>query len=322
MAHASALHKCGLLDFPGASSRWHGDIAHMTVAYALIILVICAEIVFVVRQVRNKRMKNLSDMGISDHVALLVNLILLGTAVIALQISLSAYNDAHKSGDEQLRALAAARQAIVETGGQQVAELNSARAALNSVVDIAGKQRTLLEGNLKTSAAQLSIIRQQQARELAQPDVDATIVNPTGLGVIVHNTSKIKVARDVKYQVILKNLDHPYLTTFQIVSGTLQEVDYIRPDGNYLPTTLQFISSPASPAVENGNRLFGYLTVQCPDCKRMRVYWILWRYGVDGWYHEGTPTEYPMLYGLDQQTAAVVVQIFMKHPSLTSIPSN
>jgi hypothetical protein len=102
---------------------------------ALWILMCSAYVAYVFRQVHLKRIKSLSHMSISDHVAVLLNLVLLGVAVFALQISVAAYTDAQKSGDEQLKALAAARQAIIDTGDEQVHALEGARSTLSAVAD-------------------------------------------------------------------------------------------------------------------------------------------------------------------------------------------
>src|ERR1700732_562742 len=99
------------------------------------VLLCCAYAAYVVRQVHLKRVKRLSHMSIRDHVASLLNLVLLGVAVFAFQIAVIAYVDAHTSGDEQLKALAAARQAIIDTGSQQVHSLESARTTLSAVAD-------------------------------------------------------------------------------------------------------------------------------------------------------------------------------------------
>jgi hypothetical protein len=63
------------------------------------------------------------------------------------------------------------------------------------------------------------------------------------------------------------------------------KVDAIRPDGSYLPSTLELILDPNEP-LKNGTRLYGYLSISCPECIAHRVYWVLIKYGEEGWYTE------------------------------------
>jgi hypothetical protein len=234
----------------------------------------------------------------SDHLAIAsfyLNVVLLLVSVTALKIAVSAYTDAQKSGGEQLQELQSARQAIVDSGTEERNELDSARAALNSAVSIAAKQKTILERSLETSTRQLDIIRAERELALAQPDARAELVYPTDLAVIISNASKTKVATQIGYELVMRDFDHPFGEGFQLVSTKTASVDYVCPGSGYLPTKLDLLPSPASPPPKTGDRLFGYLLVQCPDCLRVRYYWFYWVYNEKGWFYEGNPSEYHIL---------------------------
>ena len=45
--------------------------------------------------------------------------------------------------------------------------------------------------------------------------------------------------------------------------------------------------------IKDGDRIFGYALVLCPDCKATRPYWIYVEYGKAGWYCEMPTPIYP-----------------------------
>jgi len=43
----------------------------------------------------------------------------------------------------------------------------------------------------------------------------------------------------------------------------------------------------------DGHRIFGYVTVTCPNCKHVRSYWVYRKLGEGGWYSELTDYRSP-----------------------------
>lgn len=273
------------------------------------VFILIAHVFYLGRKIRQDGWRNISA---SDHVALeslLLNTVLLIVAVVSLRIAVSTYEDALIEGRKQ----EVARE-------EQLNALTGARSALNSMLDLVNKQRDVLEKSLNTSAAQLSIIRETHEQELAKPDILADLIYPDSLSITLRNNSKIKAAREVRYELYLLNLDHSIVFRFQIVSSAAHTIDFVRPQGNFRSGTLELITSPAQPPLESGNRLFGSLIVQCPDCKQVRNYWIFWTYGISGMYYEGEPNEYRLHAELTKDDVDGMISTFLHHKGITIIP--
>src|ERR1700733_7764062 len=75
-------------------------------------------------------------------------------------------------------------------------------------------------------------------------------------------------------------------------SGSMPSVNqpnpglFIKPDGGLL---LGAVDAPATrPLVSNGDMIFGFVAVDCPDCKSVRFYWLFFVYDDprNSWYSE------------------------------------
>lgn len=99
------------------------------------------------------------ELNFSD----VVNIALFVVAIFALFIALASYSHS------------------IETAKQQRETLEASRKALEAVVSMANKQQALLEKNLQTSEAQLSVIQEQWRRELERqarkPEVEIGLDN-------------------------------------------------------------------------------------------------------------------------------------------------
>jgi hypothetical protein len=118
----------------------------------------------------------------------ILNVVLLAVGVFSLIVAVAAYNDAQSSGADQLKALAAGRQAIIDTGAEQEKTLADSRMSLESVLSTlrqqeqvtheslkaAQQQQLLLSKSLETSESQLRIIKEQLRLATDKPDVEAT----------------------------------------------------------------------------------------------------------------------------------------------------
>jgi len=151
-------------------------------------------------------------------------------------------------------------------------------------------QQELLQQSVETSRNQLAVLDAQWKRELEQPDIHAVLLYPAKPSVIVMNKSSIKPVKNGLYQLIMLNINRWLGDRYQLVQTKATQVDSIRPDGSYLPSSLELILDPNEP-LKNGDRLYGYLSISCPECIAHRMYWVLIKYGEDGWYAELSKTD-------------------------------
>ena len=288
----------------------------MTWAILVVVLlvIIIAYVIYLTRLLRHQS----RPLNINDHVGIanliigsVINITVLVVAIFSLMIAIKSYDSANKSGDEQLKALDAARRAIITSGTEQKESLDKSHNALDLVVKTVRTQQQILNKNLGAANAQLTIIQEQRQRELARPNIHARLVNPAHLSMSVTNISKNKVAREVNYELIVINLDRKEPNGYFAVHSTRTEtMSSIAPGSGFLPTSLEFVG-----AVPNkGDRLFGYLSAGCPECEAQRLYWLYCKYGESGWYHEGTIGDYPYpIFRYTSNTANDILGKFHKH---------
>lgn len=293
----------------------------------LLTILIGGIVVFLCLHVRRQnRPGKLSLSDKTNIVATVVNIVLLVLAVVSIHIALKSYQTAQKSGAQQQGTLDASKDALSSVVGalkEQQGTLNDSRLALKQSVDIITEQKKLLQQSVQTSRNQLAVLDAQWKRQLEQPDIHAVPVYPAKPAIIVMNKSKIKPVRDGLYQLIAVNIDRWLGDRYQSVSNRATKVDSIRPDGSYLPSTLELIPDPNQP-LEKGNRLYGYLSVSCPDCIAHRLYWVLIKYGEEGWYAELSKTdqEYSLkaLGNLNPSTVDGHISSFLSRQDLNVMP--
>ena len=299
----------------------------LIVVYVLLTILIGSIVVFLCLHVRRQnRPGKLSLSDKTNIVATVVNIVLLVLAVVSIHIALKSYQTAQESGAQQQRTLDASKDALSSVVGalkEQQGTLNDSRLALKQSVDIITEQKKLLQQSVQTSRNQLAVLDAQWKRQLEQPDIHAVPVYPAKPAVIVMNKSKIKPVKDGLYQLITLNIDRWLGDRYQLVSNKAMKVDSIRPDGSYLPSTLELILDPNQP-LEKGNRLYGYLSVSCPDCIAHRLYWMLIKYGDEGWYAElpKTDHEYSLkaLGNFNPSTVDGHVSSFLSRKDLIQMP--
>lgn len=114
------------------------------------------------------------------------------------------------------------------------------------------------------------------------PNVTLRFVYPKSPALQLVNQSDA-VARDIKYAVILWNLDLPdRLDPLPIPIATF---DWIKPHADGGPENL-FFTPLVTPLLSPGNRLFGSAAVNCPDCGRGHTYVVSVVWGEGGWFAE------------------------------------
>jgi hypothetical protein len=126
-----------------------------------------------------------------------------------------------------------------------------------------------------------------------QPDVTLRFVYPTTPNVQLVNDSGI-VAREIKWAVILFNLDAATKSPFNPLPIPFSTFDFLRGHTNGGP--MGFLDAPdVRPLVHKGDRLCGSASVICPDCGRGHTYLVYIVVGEGGWFSEvlsvtsGTP---------------------------------
>lgn len=228
------------------------------------------------------RWRGLLSFGDCTNIALFL------LAVVSLYIAAVSYNDANESASKQQAALDASRKsldAVSVTLEKQLRTLEESRIAFAGVVETAKEQQRLLHQAVQTARSQLQVLEAEQKRQLEQPDIHAVIVYPAKPAIILENRSRIKPVKDAMYQLITLNVDRWLGDRYQLVQTVSTPVNYVRPQGSYLPSTLELRLDPSQPLVA-GNRLYGYLTVDCPECVSRRIYWVYLKFGEEGWFRE------------------------------------
>jgi hypothetical protein len=272
-------------------------------------------------------------LSLVDYVSVastLLNVVLLLLAVVSLHVAYDAYSDAKDSGAKQEESLSEQQKSLEGTRGalesvtqalkRQGDTLEKSRESLNSSVKTAVAQQELLARSLANSKRQLDILEAEWKRELEQPDIHAAVLYPQEPAIFLYNTSKIKLAREGSYQLIMVNLDRRRGARFQVVQTVATPIGVLGPGGSHLPSQLALQLDPNEPLVK-GNRLFGYLIVDCAECKVNRFYWVFLRYGEEGVFREANGERHP----LQKMQAAWVetsVSDLLQQKDLIRMPKN
>lgn len=114
-------------------------------------------------------------------------------------------------------------------------------------------------------------------------DLISLIVNPTSPQLLIWPLGA--VARNVEGDPLLWDIDRNDRISSDSLIINQMKYDWIRPDQHAGPTSL-LDSRDIQSVVKPGHRIFGYLTITCPDCDRVRLYWIYFVYGQGGWFAE------------------------------------
>ena len=146
------------------------------------------------------------------------------------------------------------------------------------------------EALAKQLQVQLKAVHQADALDIPhqapaqKPEVTAKFVQATSPGLIVLNNSQV-VVRDPSCSVNMWNFSR----TPPISLPTYNQPNpgqFIKPGAGLLLATLD--NPSMKPQITAGDRLFGFVSVDCPECKTARFYWLFVIYGrpVDAWYAE------------------------------------
>lgn len=109
----------------------------------------------------------------------------------------------------------------------------------------------------------------------AVADVTARIVNVDDPGVQLINRSSVE-GRDITWAAVLWNMEISTIQPLQIPSQT---ANFIKPKTVFLPFSL-FTNRGIQ--LHQGDRLFGYLGLDCVNCRRSQYYWVFINYAQSG----------------------------------------
>jgi hypothetical protein len=121
-------------------------------------------------------------------------------------------------------------------------------------------------------------------------DLKMVLVNSKHPGIILLSTNQ--PARDVRADPLLWDIDRAD-RSLDSLDDNVAKYDWIRTDQHGGPTSLLH-PDDVRKIVKPGHRIFGYITVACPECERGRVYWVYFTYGAGGWFTERLGPKYPL----------------------------
>lgn len=125
-----------------------------------------------------------------------------------------------------------------------------------------------------------------------QPDVTLRFIYPASPALVLVNQSAA-LARDIKWSVVLWNMDDPrtYVNAnpgpdaHDPLPIPVATFDFLRPHTSGGPQNL-FNTPLVAPHIKEGQRLFGSASVICPLCARGHTYIVSIIWGRAGWYVE------------------------------------
>lgn len=123
-------------------------------------------------------------------------------------------------------------------------------------------------------------VHEKGVRELA--DVSLRFVYPKSPSLVLVNQSAV-IAKNIKWAFALWNMDLTERNDpLPIPVGTF---DWIKPHNQGGPQNL-FDTPSVSPLLKQGDRLFGSVSLDCPECERGKTYIVYIDWGNSGWYAE------------------------------------
>jgi hypothetical protein len=144
----------------------------------------------------------------------------------------------------------------------------------------------VLPGDVHPPPHHGTIPHQEQIPTHPAPEIAARFIQATSPGVIVLNVSKNgEIVRDPTCNLSMWNLSRNPPLSLPSFNQT-NPGQFIKPSSSLLLATLD--NPSMKPQIANGDRVFGLVTVDCPDCKAARLYWLYVVYGLpaEAWYSE------------------------------------
>ena len=131
---------------------------------------------------------------------------------------------------------------------------------------------------------------------LTRPDIALYLDSPKRLRFRLLNISAV-LLREPKYAFNLWDFDARVQGEGED-PGNLRiptkSLKYIRPNAAIGPWLIDGLSDTAA-NVPAGHVVFGWVSLQCPDCETRRHYWLLYKKGETAWYSVIPPNEQPAI---------------------------
>ena len=120
----------------------------------------------------------------------------------------------------------------------------------------------------------------QLAPSVTKPIVELSLNGARAPALVISNTSGL-VAKDIKWTVLLMNVSKP--DAKDPLPIPVSSFDFIRPGGT---SGRQLLFTPQVTAtLSSGDKLWGSMSVDCPECARGNTYLIYIDWGHGGWYY-------------------------------------
>jgi hypothetical protein len=148
-----------------------------------------------------------------------------------------------------------------------------------------------------------------------KPDIDMALIYPTDFAILLLNRSSV-VLNKPKWSPALWDLDRldtdgrPTILPVPVAEG-----DWIRPHEALGPEAL---ISEVQSLVNPNDRIFGFISVSCPECARTRVYWVYAVAKKGGWFSE-CKGGYPDLAAISRNIKLIRND---PDPFLKTVPTN
>ena len=160
----------------------------------------------------------------------------------------------------------------------------------------------------------------------AMPDIGMEFVSPTDVSFRMVNLSDALI-RDPKYGFILVDLDAPRtvgsgdnaIPQILPIPAATNSGDFLRAQQKYMQRPIVSTFPAVKAVVKPMDRIFGFVSVSCPNCIKERRYWLYFVNGVGGWYCE-IPGENPVglpIPGMLKDPDAVLASIAPANKRIT-----
>lgn len=126
-----------------------------------------------------------------------------------------------------------------------------------------------------------------------RPDIHLFVQHPADPMFRLVNPTTV-LLREPKYQIALFDLDDPTTNGARSLEIPVKVLEWILPKSTIGPWTFSSLSQAAG-AVPKSHAVFGWISIQCPNCEQPRHYWILIKRGETAWYSEIPPDEWPSI---------------------------
>jgi len=129
-----------------------------------------------------------------------------------------------------------------------------------------------------------------------RPEIELYLENPKNVSFRLINISSV-LLREPQYSFSLWDLDARKEGVGDDPGNLIipvKTLSYIRPKSGLGPFTIEGLSK-ASSKVPDGHVVFGWASVQCPDCVSRKDYWVLIKEGEAAWYSKIGAEEKPSI---------------------------